>query len=206
VGSPAAMIVSDDLGKTWQNISIADHTAMAFDVHFFDRNHGLIAGASDADVTKSNARIIATDDGGRTWRTVYQSDRPYELTWKISFPTRDVGYVTVQSYDADPAATTRVVAKTTDGGRTWSEVPLSNDPRVRAFGIGFVDELRGWVGAMPNGFATTDGGRTWTPTNFGNAVNKIRLLRHGDTVHAFAIGVNVAKTQLPASNLPESHN
>ena len=200
VGSPAAMIVSDDMGKTWQNVSIADHTAMAFDVHFFDRNHGIIAGASNADVTQSNARIIATDDGGRTWRTVYQSDRPYELTWKISFPTRDVGYVTVQSYDPDPSATKRVVAKTTDGGKTWSEVQLSNDPRVREFGVAFVDERRGWIGAMPNGFQTLDGGATWTPTNFGNAVNKIRLLREGNTIHAFAIGVNVATTSLPAQS------
>lgn len=204
VGGPAAMVVSDDFGQTWQNISIADHTAMAFDVHFFDRNHGVVAGASSADVTKANARIITTKDGGRTWQTAYQSERPYELSWKISFPTRQVGYVTVQSYNPDPSASQRVVAKTTDGGLTWKEVQFADDPAVRAFGVGFVDASRGWIGAVPHGFQTTDGGASWQPAEFGNAVNKIRLVREGDTLHAFAIGVNVARTSLPTATSAES--
>ena len=198
VGGPAAMVFSDDLGKTWRNVPLSDHTAMAFDVHFFDRHHGVVAGASSADVTKANARILTTSDGGRTWQIAYQSDRPYELSWKISFPSRDVGYVTVQSYNPDPSISQRVVAKTTDGGRTWKELPFANDPTVRAFGVGFVDGSRGWIGAVPHGFQTVDGGATWQPADFGNAVNKIRLLREGDNLHAFAIGVNVAKTSLPA--------
>lgn len=198
VGGPAVMISSDDLGKTWQRTEIADHTSMAFDVHFFDRNHGVIAGASSEDVTQSNARIITTSDAGKTWTTAYQSTRPYELTWKISFPTREVGYVTIQSYNPDPAASQRVVAKTTDGGKTWTEIPLVDDARVRQFGVAFIDENRGWVGAMPHGFQTTDGGPTWSSTSFGNAVNKIRILRDKDAVHAFAIGVQVSKTSLPA--------
>ena len=67
------------------------------------------------------------------------------------------------------------------------------------FGIAFVDADRGWVGAMPRGFGTTDGGRTWTPADFGNAVNKIRLVPTKDGVVGYAIGVEIHKLVLPSS-------
>jgi len=199
VGGPAAMIVSDDLGKSWQQVDINAHAAMAFNVHFFDRNHGIIAAASDTDVARSHARIITTFDGGKTWTTAYESKRPYELTWKISFPTPDVGYVTVQSYAPDPAATGRFVVKTVDGGRSWTEIPLSSDPKVRQFGVAFIDENRGWIGATPAGFQTVDGGKTRTSANSGNAVNRIRIIRYPEGTSAFAIGVSVYRAIIEGS-------
>ena len=199
VGGPVAMLTSDDLGKTWQQTPIADHAAMAFDVHFFDRNHGVIAAASDTNVAESNALIITTADGGKTWTKAYQSSRPYELTWKIAFPSRKVGYVTIQSYNPDKAASQRFVAKTTDGGATWEEIPLIDKHSVRQFGVAFVDELRGWIGAVPGGYQTIDGGATWSPVKFGNAVNKIRLLKTPSGTEAFAIGTQVARASIPAA-------
>ncbi|MBY0263414.1 MAG: hypothetical protein K2Q20_13785, partial [Phycisphaerales bacterium] len=198
VGGPTALIYSDDLGKTWTQIDLkAAGAAMAFDVHFFDRDHGVLAAASDTDVAASSALILTTADGGKTWIKAYQSSRPFELTWKISFPTRQVGYVTIQSYNPDPAAADRFVAKTTDGGKTWTEIPLVSDPKVRQFGVAFIDESRGWIGAMPRGYQTIDGGKTWAPTNFGNAVNKIRLLSTDEGTHAFSIGVGVGRVFVP---------
>ncbi len=201
VGGPTAMIVSDDLGASWQQLDIKEHAAMAFDVHFFNRNDGFIAASTDADVTHSNALILATSDGGKSWTKAWQSNRPYELTWKMSFPTRDVGYVTIQSYNPDPAVVDRFVAKTTDGGKTWSELPLISDARVREFGVAFLDENTGWVGAMPNGFQTVDGGKTWQAVEMGNAVNKIRLLQTETKHVGFAIGVNVFRLDVPKASL-----
>ncbi len=193
------MIVSDDLGATWQQLDFSKHAAMAFDVHFFNRNEGFIAAASDADVAKSNATILRTSDGGKSWAQVYQSKRPYELTWKIAFPSREIGYVTIQSYDPDPKADQRYVAKTLDGGKTWQELPLVTDAKVREFGVAFMNESTGWVGAVPHGFVTEDGGLTWRKASLGNAVNKIRLLHQPDSVIGFAIGSEVHKLQLPIS-------
>ena len=51
---------------------------------------------------------------------------------------------------------------------------------------------------MPQGFGTTDGGKTWSRANFGNAVNKIRLIRKNDTVTGYAIGVEIHKIVLPS--------
>ena len=196
VGGPTAFLFSDDLGATWKQTPLPPEAAMAFDVHFFDRSHGVLAAGSSADVTQANALILTTTDGGATWKKAYQSDRPYEITWKISFPTRQTGYVTIQSYNPDPAASQRFLAKTTDGGATWAEIPLIDDAKVRQFGVAFIDEKTGWVGAMPHGFHTADGGATWSKATFGNAVNKIRVLDTpaGPLLHA--VGVEVHSLQL----------
>ena len=198
VGGPAAYIWSDDLGKTWRQGKLPEIAAMAFDVKFLDERRGFLASATSADVGQSNALILATEDGGETWEEVYRSTRPWEITWKFAFPDADTGYCTIQSYNPDPAASERFVAKTLDGGRTWYEVPLVDDHRVRAFGIAFLDAETGWVGAMPHGFVTSDGGVSWHKAEFGNAVNKIRLLRSEAGITGFAIGTQVHRLRIPA--------
>ncbi len=195
VGGPAHLLKSTDLGRTWLSQDLGALTAMILDIKFFDGDTGILCGATDPDVEKSHALILRTTDGGRHWKKVYESKRPWELTWKGAFPSRKVGYVTVQNYDPDKANTRRVVAKTLDGGRTWKEVPLANDHAVRAFGVGFLDEKVGWVGALPHAFQTLDGGRTWTPTDMGPAINKIRILPTEAGFVAYAIGVDVRKLE-----------
>jgi len=196
VGGPTAMIVSDDLGKTWQQVDIHDKAAMAFDAHFFNRNEGFIAAATNADPAQSSALILATSDGGKTWTNAWQSTRPFELSWKIAFPTRDVGYVTIQTYNPDPTVKERFVAKTTDGGKTWSEMPLVSDHKVREFGVGFLDAKTGWVGAVPNGFETNDGGATWKAVDMGDAVNKIQILETDSGHVGYAIGISVHRMEV----------
>lgn len=196
VGGPAWLMHSDDLGDSWTATDLKPHAGMVLDVHFFDLNHGLIAASSSDDVTQGTARVLRTEDSGRTWQVAYDSGRPFENIWKFSFPTPQVGYATVQSYD--PAATARFVIKTTDGGQTWTELPLVDDARVRQFGIGFLDASRGWVGAIPHAFATTDGGVTWTPAEMGTAVNKVRVLETPAGPVAYAIGVQVLKADTRA--------
>jgi photosystem II stability/assembly factor-like uncharacterized protein len=92
------------------------------------------------------------------------------------------------------------VAKTTDGGKTWTELDLLDDHRFREFGIAFLDEKVGWVGGVPHGLGTFDGGKSWTKVNFGNAVNKIRLIRSADGVTGYAIGQNVYRMQIATKN------
>jgi photosystem II stability/assembly factor-like uncharacterized protein len=92
------------------------------------------------------------------------------------------------------------VAKTTDGGKTWAELDLVDDHRFREFGIAFLDENVGWVGAVPHGLGTTDGGKSWSKVNFGNAVNKIRLLRYDEGVTGYAIGQQVYRMRIATKN------
>lgn len=189
VGGPATMLRSVDGGVTWKVIDLKPHAGMILDVKFFDARNGLVCAATPDDLEKANALILRTADGGETWVRVYQSARPFENCWKMSFPSRNVGYATVQNYQE--GTTARVVVKTTDGGATWQELPLVSDAKVREFGVGFVTEERGWVGTTTGGFETRDGGRSWAPVAMGAAVNKIRVLKDGARFRAFAIGVEV---------------
>lgn len=193
VGSPANLLVSHDAGLTWTSQSMNSDAKMLFDIRMFDKNTGIACAATDADITKSNALILRTEDGGKTWMKVYQSNRPFETTWKVSFPTTEVGYVTIQSYNPDPEIKQQRIAKTTDGGKTWKEMNLVEDPGAREFGIGFLDEDHGFVGTVNSGYETKDGGLTWTPVELGRACNKIRIYPGKQKPYGFAIGVDVMK-------------
>ncbi|WP_194778467.1 WD40/YVTN/BNR-like repeat-containing protein [Pararhodonellum marinum] len=191
VGSPANLLVSHDGGATWTSQSLQESGKMLFDIKMFDKNTGIACSASDEDISKSNALILKTIDGGKTWSKVYQSDRPLEITWKASFPTEQIGYVTIQSYD--PNNTQQRIAKTTDGGNTWKEMDLWEDAGAREFGIGFIDELHGYVGTVNSGFETRDGGMTWEKIDLGMACNKIQIYKEEQKTYGYAIGVDVFK-------------
>lgn len=196
VGGPAMLMTSHDLGVSWTSQDMSPLTGAILDIRFLDERTGFIAGASDPDVDRSNAVVLMTSDGGRSWRRVYQSARPFEITWKLSFPSPRVGYVTVQNYDDDVNVTRRVVAKTTDGGRTWHELPVAIDHKLREFGVGFLDERRGWIGGSTGGYETSDGGRSWRRVDMGLAVNKIRVVRQAGRTRVFAIGQDVRRLDL----------
>ncbi|WP_409852525.1 WD40/YVTN/BNR-like repeat-containing protein [Flavobacterium sp.] len=194
VGSPANMMVSHDGGATWTSRSMQADCKMLFDIKMLDKNTGFACAATSEDITQSHALVLKTTDGGQTWRKVYESDRPFETTWKVSFPTSKVGYVTIQSYNPDPNVKQQRVAKTTDGGETWNEINLVEDAGAREFGIGFIDENHGFVGTMNTGYETKDGGKTWTKFNLGMACNKIRIYKDANgKVYGYAIGVDVLK-------------
>lgn len=201
VGGPAALFRSDDGGEAWRRIALPPDIAMILDVHFLDASTGFVFAGDDPDVTKSHGLIARTLDSGLTWQVVYRSQRPFELMWKGAFPSRQIGYATLQNYSAeaaqDPeahvtAVTQRYVVKTEDGGATWRELPLVDDGKVQELGVGFVDDRHGWVGARPHGFETTDGGASWTAVDtMPDATNKIRIVHDGARVEVWAIGRDV---------------
>lgn len=71
----------------------------------------------------------------------------------LQFPTEMVGY----------AVGDEILAKTTDGGQTWAELPLPPfQTSARWESVHFYDENRGMIGkSNRDGFLTTDGGMTW---------------------------------------------
>lgn len=196
VGSPAFLMISHDNGNSFVSQDMNKYCKYILDIKFFNLKEGIICAASGEELDKSHALIIATKDGGKTWEKRYESKRQYELTWKGYFPSPKIGYVTIQNYDTSKAMSQRYVAKTTDGGKTWKEIPLVKDINVREFGVAFTDDLHGWVGAVPYGFETFDGGKTWKPSYMGAATNKIRVITdvNGNKT-ALAIGVNVSKNK-----------
>jgi photosystem II stability/assembly factor-like uncharacterized protein len=195
VGGPAMMLRSLDSGTTWSVIDLSAYAGMILDVLFHDAQNGFVCAASKDDVDGGRALILRTSDGGQTWTRAYAGTRVRENCWKMSFPSRRVGYATVQSYSETDDK--RIFVKTTNGGRTWREMPLVTDVAAREFGVGFATEQLGWIGTRSRGYETRDGGRTWTPVVMGEAVNKVRVVTGSDGRRkAMAIGVNVFTADL----------
>ena len=196
VGGPAKLLRSVDGGETWSVIDMSPHAGMILDVKFLDANTGFVFAGTSGDPAQSEALILKTRDGGRSWTPVYRSGRKLENSWKASFADARTGYATIQSYD--PARASQVVVKTTDGGNSWKEMPLVQDARARQFGIGFASPRTGWVGTAAGGFETRDGGATWAKVPLAPAANKIRTRASDGTPMIYAIGTQVQRLAAPA--------
>ena len=183
VFGPAFFVRSYDGGVTWESFNMSDSVGMLIDVYFWDENHGIMIGGSDANRDSCHMLILYTDDSGDSWETVFLGDRTQEWGWKISFPTETIGYVSIQKKPYT-AATTEYFLKTTDGGLTWFEFPFmfadtSEDEVYSSLAIGFITPTRGWMGSYVNDrptLMTEDGGVTWSEAGFGQNVNRIRFL------------------------------
>lgn len=192
---PAHVLSSTDAGATWTSTDLGNQMSMLVDAHFSSPTEGIIAGqgAGAADV----CTILRTTDGGKTYSNVFSAKASGSLCWKLSFPTSDVGYVAVQDEAKGPAS----FAKTTDGGKTWTETTLPVKTTALggypAIGIGFVTANVGWVApedpALPV-YRTTDGGQTWAVDSALKApINRFRFV---DKNTAYAIGANVWKMNI----------
>jgi len=200
VGGPTGILRSIDSGSSWQVIDMSDQAAMILDVIFFSKDEGLVCASTSKDLSEAEGSVLRTLDGGKTWSQAYRSGRPGELVWKCSFPKGPIGFATVQSYDTTRSQQT--ILKTSDWGRNWEELILTENAKARQFGIGFLDELRGWVGTFEGGFYTADGGKSFTAVPIAKGANKFQILRNtsGQAIAVYAIGSEVQKLPLSHSN------
>ena len=191
VGGPSGLLRSTDGGTSWTVTDLSAQAGMILDIKFFDEQTGLIFASTSRDAATTEGLILRTVDGGKSWTQVYKSGRAAELIWKASFVSAKIGYATVQSYD--PARAQQLIVKTVDGGKSWTELPMVADAKARQFGIGFLDEQRGWVGTLAGGFETRDGGKTFAPAPIARAANKFRVVADGKRRHIYAIGTAVQR-------------
>jgi photosystem II stability/assembly factor-like uncharacterized protein len=191
VGGPPILIKSTNAGETWQGSDLSDHCQMILDVWFVSPDTGFVFAGTSLNVAASSARILRTTDGGLSWADVYTSARPSEIMWKAWFPSRKIGYASIQSYST--SSTQRYIAKTINGGENWTELPLVNTG-IREFGIGFINDSVGWVGGENTGYQTLNGGLSWTNKNIGQYANKFSIVKNPDgSQTAFAIGLRIFK-------------
>lgn len=194
VGTPANFIVSHDNGNTFTSMDMSQYACSLYDIKMFNTKEGFACGSNVPELENSHATILHTLDGGKTWEKVFESQRPYEISWKIAFPTKNVGYATIQSYNPDTNVVTQNFIKSTNGGKDWVESELCKDYKSRPFGVGFIDENIGFIGTMNTGYQTNNGGKDWTKVDLGRACNKIRIVKTPNgKLYGYAIGVNVYK-------------
>ncbi len=184
--TPAYVVKTTDGGATWTSTALAPLADALIDVRFFDALHGVASGGIGT-YADSRARILTTDDGGATWTVRHTVTDIYSVAWKLTFPTRLVGYASVETFGG--AADARVL-KTVDGGITWTELTIPNGGSLQ--GLGFATPEVGWASGRGRTSVTTDGGLTWAPLpttqNGGQLdgdVNRFRFV--GDSL-AYAAG------------------
>ncbi|MBD0337749.1 MAG: hypothetical protein ICV67_00485 [Thermoleophilia bacterium] len=151
---------SDDFGRTWRLVS----RAWLWDPAFATPRDGWARGSSG---------LVATRDGGRTWRQVARHPCPdYANDWyypALVAPAR--GYVLCRSSDLT-FPRERGVHETRDGGRTWrlrsalgyeyGRVGSGHRDSFALRHVSFRPSGRGWIWRFAGTpLVTSDGGRTW---------------------------------------------
>lgn len=209
---PPIFIKSTDGGATWISKDLSAISSMLIDIHFFNPDTGIIAGAYD-----NRAAILLTTNGGESWNRIYTSSHDDEWCWKISFPTRNDGFVSLQTFQDSV-----FFLQTSDGGFTWRErLFLKAGGLYSPQGIGFITPSVGWIGAYPNfgtnrseaTYKTTNGGKTWAIDLTSKNINRFRWLNDtlgfaaGNTVYRYSknpTGI-LEHSQKPSSILLEQN-
>jgi hypothetical protein len=113
----------------------------------------------------------ARQAGNLTWTQVH--DAPGVFWYTIDFPTPLVGYALggPDWNSASGGAGAVTLAKTTDGGQTWTNIAVPNTNRFMR-GLACIDADRCWlIGASsPRILYTTNGGASWTPATIVNNI------------------------------------
>jgi len=109
--------------------------------------------------------------GSLTWTEAYTA--PGVFWYTVDFPTPLVGYALggPDWNSASGGAGAVTVAKTIDGGRTWTNIPVPGTNRFMR-GLACIDADRCWIigASSPRILYTTNGGTSWQP---GNIVNNV---------------------------------
>jgi photosystem II stability/assembly factor-like uncharacterized protein/PKD repeat protein len=217
---PPVLLKTIDKGTTWTSTDMSLYASGLVDAYFFNKDTGFVTGCiGNTSTQQQQALILSTFDGGVTWQTRHISNRPNEEVWKISFPSRNIGYASIE-YQGTSLNINTYFLKTIDGGLTWTDMPfLSSGTYYDLEGIGFLNDSIGWIGGddcLPT-YKTTDGGVTWNPDlSFGirtsyfecslsgnnhQGISMNRFRRFGDTL-MYASGFTVCRLSAPLVPIP----
>ncbi len=187
---PSHFMQSNDAGKSWLSTDLTAQMQMLIDARFTSPTEGIIVGGTVTNPMQCT--ILRTTDAGKTFNPVFTSKYNDTLCWKISFPSDLVGYVSIQ----DAGSTKSSFAKTIDGGKTWTEMPLAKTSHS-SIGVGFITENIGWLASedpTEPTYRSIDGGLTWTvDTVLKSPINRFRFV---DKNTAYAIGGQVYKLSI----------
>ena len=152
-GGLGTILHTGDGGVTWNEQETGVHFLIE-KVFFIDRRHGWAVGGWPRDyevaIKGGMGVILATSDGGKTWRT--QLDSVGGWLTGLTFLDQENGWA-VGEYGT--------VWRTQDGGGNWSQMRRVPTP-AWLYDIHFIDKQRGWtVGRFETVMSTVDGGKSW---------------------------------------------
>ncbi len=172
-GFPAAILFTENGGKSWTTAYSSKDSAMFFDgIDFWDRNHGMIYG----DPVNGRMYLSETFDGGKTWKEIPFADRPQLQNGEASFAASGtaIGHGPGGNIWIATGGAVSRLWHSRDYGHHWEfrATPiLQGDASQGIFSFDFSDTLLGIIVGgdyaidslkKDNCFYTSDGGKTWS--------------------------------------------
>jgi photosystem II stability/assembly factor-like uncharacterized protein len=204
-GTSGTFVHTSDGGQTWQKGQVAGAQQLDFrDVQVIDDQTVLLMSAGEAE--KGQARIFRTNDGGKTWQLVFESQEKGVFLDGLAFWDRQRGVLL-----GDPIVGRLFLCQTTDGGQTWQRLPSSQMPELAAGEAHFAASgtsvavtgkssiFVGTGGVAPARVMTShDGGQTWqsiTTTMPASASSGIFGLHFWNEKEGMAVGGDYEQPQ-----------
>ena len=189
VGAKGTILFTADGGHSW--VPQASGTSIDLrSVCFVDARHGWAVGFSawqnDTGAIETSGAIVATTDGGATWRT--------------PSPDQNWGYVGASFVDAMNGWVVGLygeILATADGGATWTQQSQNAASTLRA--VAFTDALHGcavgrnYFTDSRVALVTSDGGVTWRQSYSRKAAGNedyadLLSVAFSDRAHGWAVG------------------
>ncbi len=188
---------TNDGGATWTPGAITFTNSTNYGVSNLYAVDYTTAYACMFPITGTGGAIVKTIDGGTTWNI--QTTAPFTNSWAdfVHFFDANNGVCM-----GDPIATTAgsdfVIYTTTNGGTTWTQVPLGSIPNTLANEAGITNEYFAlgntiwFTSSKGRSFKSTDKGLTWTVASIGftGAYNSSSKL----TMKSALVGIAVLDT------------
>ncbi|HAK77281.1 MAG TPA: oxidoreductase [Runella sp.] len=215
-GSKGTVLHTVNGGTTWEVLHVQGAEKLDFrGIHGLDAQTAVAVSAGLAE--EGQARIFRTNDGGKTWKEVWQTTEKGVFLDGISFWDAKNGLIF-----GDPIGTKIYLLKTADGGQTWQRISPSQLPENKAGEAAFAASnstmvLQGkknvWIGTGGSDharvFYSTDRGTTWQVTDTpmaANASSGIFGLNFWDAKNGIAVGGNYKADKDASDNVIVTHD
>lgn len=210
-GTKGTVLKTTNGGHTWITYKVSGADSLDFrDIHAFDKQVAVAMSAGESE--KDKARIYRTEDGGESWKLVYQTTQNGVFLDGIDFWDKNKGICL-----GDPVQNKLFILTTDDGGKSWQELPLDKRPAAEpgeacfaASGTSIVTNGNGvaFIGTggskMARVFRSGDYGRTWqvsaTPLPAG-PTSGIFGLHFWSKKNGIAVGGDYKKTTDSTQNV-----